>query len=134
MKILRPLLLALCLLAFSGMAAARDHDRHGRPDHHGWQDRHGHYDRHDRYRHRDYRRDDYRRHDYRVVHHYGPRYYGPRHHWQRGHRYGGPVYVVRDYRHYRLRHPPHGYHWVRADNDYLLVAIATGVILDIATR
>jgi Ni/Co efflux regulator RcnB len=41
---------------------------------------------------------------------------------------------VRDYGYYRLRPPPRGYHWVRADNDYLLVAIATGVILDIALQ
>jgi hypothetical protein len=40
--------------------------------------------------------------------------------------------VVHDYGHYRLRPPPRGYHWVRADNDYLLVGIATGIILDMA--
>lgn len=56
-------------------------------------------------------------------------------HWQRGHRYNGPMYVVRDYGHYHLRRPPHGHQWVRdRDNKYLLVAIATGLILDIATR
>ncbi|MEP7185093.1 MAG: RcnB family protein, partial [Rhodanobacter sp.] len=67
------------------------------------------------------------------------RYYGPapryvvRHdRWARGHRYHGPNYVVSNYGYYRLRPPPRGYHWVRADNNYLLVAIATGVILDIA--
>ena len=64
------------------------------------------------------------------------RRYGYRHgahgHWERGHRYYGPNYVVSDYGYYRLRPPPRGYHWVRANNDYLLVAIATGVILDIA--
>lgn len=54
--------------------------------------------------------------------------------WQRGHRYDGPIYVVRDYGHYRLHAPPRGYHWVRADDRYLLVAIATGIIMDIATR
>jgi len=42
--------------------------------------------------------------------------------------------VIRDYRHYQLRSPPRGYHWVRANNDYLLVAIATGVILDLVLR
>lgn len=57
-----------------------------------------------------------------------------RNHWQRGHRYHGPTYVVRDYRHYHLRTPPRGQHWVRADDRYLLVAIATGIIMDIATR
>lgn len=60
-----------------------------------------------------------------------PRYYG---HWERGHRYYGRNVVVYDYSGYRLRPPPRGYHWVRENNDFLLVAIATGVILDIATR
>lgn len=54
--------------------------------------------------------------------------------WQRGHRYHGRHYVVRDYGHYHLRRPPYGHHWVQADGKYLLVAIATGLILDIASR
>lgn len=63
------------------------------------------------------------------------RHRGHDHRWERGHRYDGPIHVVNDYRDYRLREPPRGYRWVRADNsDYLLVAIATGVILDIATH
>lgn len=117
MKTLYSLMLALPLLAGSGAALAghdhghgRGHDRHGRQDHRG----HGH-------------RDDRRP---VVVHRRGHD-----RHWERGHRYGGPVYLVHDYRHYRLRPPPRGYGWVRADtNDYLLVALATGIILDIATR
>jgi Ni/Co efflux regulator RcnB len=41
-------------------------------------------------------------------------------------------YVVTDWRRDRLREPPRGYHWVRSDNgDFLLVAIATGVIVDL---
>ncbi|HEY9131665.1 MAG TPA: RcnB family protein [Dyella sp.] len=41
-------------------------------------------------------------------------------------------YVVEDWRSYRLREPPRGYHWVRSDNgDFLLVAVATGVITDL---
>jgi len=41
-------------------------------------------------------------------------------------------YVVTDWHHDHLREPPHGYHWVRSDNgDFLLVAIATGVITDL---
>ena len=39
--------------------------------------------------------------------------------------------VVYDYGRYRLRPPPRGYHWVRVNQDYLLVAIATGLIFDI---
>lgn len=43
-------------------------------------------------------------------------------------------YVVGDWRAYHLRQPPRGYHWVRSDNgDYLLVAIASGLIASIVT-
>lgn len=35
-----------------------------------------------------------------------------------------------DWNHYHLRRPPHGYHWIRVDDDFVLVAIGTGVILD----
>jgi Ni/Co efflux regulator RcnB len=41
-------------------------------------------------------------------------------------------YVVVDWRRDRLRQPPRGYHWVRSDNgDFLLVAIASGLIADL---
>lgn len=40
-------------------------------------------------------------------------------------------YVVYDYGRYRLRPPPRGYYWYRDGNDYLLAAIATGLILDV---
>ena len=37
-----------------------------------------------------------------------------------------------DYRAYRLRRPPRGYYWVRDERgDFLLAAIATGVIVDL---
>ncbi|NWG53751.1 MAG: RcnB family protein [Hydrogenophilaceae bacterium] len=54
--------------------------------------------------------------------------------WRRGdrvpHYYRDRYVVVRDYHRYRLYDPPRGYHWVRDDRgDYLLVGIATGVIL-----
>ncbi|TCV92163.1 Ni/Co efflux regulator RcnB [Luteibacter rhizovicinus] len=60
-------------------------------------------------------------------------------HWERGHRapdvYRRDDYVVNDYRSYRLREPPRGYHWVRSDsNDFLLIAITTGVIADIVSQ
>jgi len=145
MKLIRRLLIALALLTTGSFALAAPGpgpDDHGRHGHDRGYDRH-HDDRrwHDDRRHGDWRRD-YRRHDdrrygyyHRDYRHAGPRYYPVRHHrWERGHRYHGPSYVVRDYRYYRLRPPPRGYHWVRADNDYLLVAIATGIILDYALR
>ena len=41
-------------------------------------------------------------------------------------------YVVTDWHREHLREPPRGYHWVRSDNgDFLLVAVATGVIADL---
>lgn len=40
-------------------------------------------------------------------------------------------YRVDDWQQRRLRKPPHGYRWVRDDNNnYFLAAIATGMILD----
>jgi Ni/Co efflux regulator RcnB len=40
--------------------------------------------------------------------------------WHRG----TPV----DYRHYHLNAPPHGYEWREVDGNYVLAAVATGVI------
>ncbi|GGJ99217.1 hypothetical protein GCM10011394_05440 [Luteimonas terricola] len=70
-----------------------------------------------------------------VVVHHPSAYRGPPP-WARGRHYGyagyAPTYVVRDYGPYGLRHPPRGYHWRRSDaGDFLLVAIATGIIADV---
>ncbi|HEX4333908.1 MAG TPA: RcnB family protein [Usitatibacter sp.] len=58
------------------------------------------------------------------------------HHYQKGERLRAEdhrnEYVVNDWRERRLHEPPHGYHWVRNGDDYVLAAIATGVIADIA--
>lgn len=55
--------------------------------------------------------------------------------WRRGGRlppeYRHRAYVVDDWRVHRLRPPPRGYQWVAVGGDYLLVAIATGVILEV---
>jgi Ni/Co efflux regulator RcnB len=129
MKLISRLLIAVALLSTGSFALAdQDHGGHDRQGHdRGRNDRGDH--QHDRgHGDRRWRGDDQRRYGYRDG---GPRYYGG-HRWERGHRYYGPTYVVRNYGYYRLRPPPRGYHWVRADNDYLLVAIATGVILDMA--
>jgi Ni/Co efflux regulator RcnB len=45
--------------------------------------------------------------------------------------YYAPAYVVRDYSVYQLREPPYGCRWVRVDNNVVLAAIATGVVLDV---
>jgi Ni/Co efflux regulator RcnB len=82
-------------------------DNHRGPDRHDWDGRRN--DRPDHFRH-------------------GP---GPR--WERGayipRDYRGRQYVVNDWRGHRLAPPPRGSHWVGVGGDYLLVGIATGVIM-----
>ncbi|MFH7044886.1 RcnB family protein [Paucibacter sp. JuS9] len=60
---------------------------------------------------------------------------GPDHSFHRGDRlpsyYRSRTFVVEDWRGHRLSSPPRGYHWVQTGSDYLLVAIATGVILQL---
>jgi Ni/Co efflux regulator RcnB len=60
---------------------------------------------------------------------------GPRHDMRRGQRlsseYRSRQYVVDDWRGHRLSAPPRGCHWVQTGGDYVLVAIATGLILQI---
>ena len=140
-RITASLLAALALATAPGLALADDWD-HG--------DRHGHHDdrrddrrdwRDDRRDWRDDRRDSrqgyregYRDADYRP----GPPPHAPAwgYRYSRGARYydayRGPVYVVQRYPDYHLRRPPPGYHWVRDDRgNFLMVAIATGIIADI---
>jgi Ni/Co efflux regulator RcnB len=56
-------------------------------------------------------------------------------HWHRGDRvsddYRGSRYEVRDWRGHHLSEPPRGYHWVQVDGDFVLAAVATGVIADV---
>ncbi|MBN9476179.1 MAG: hypothetical protein ABS43_20260 [Bordetella sp. SCN 67-23] len=105
---------------------------------------HGHYDKHDRGDHRrwdDRRRDRDYRHGYhdgyrdapRVVHRgWSP---PPPHRWARGDRlpnyHRGGYYVVNDWHSRRLYRPQPGYQWVQMGSEYLLVAIASGVIASI---
>ena len=60
---------------------------------------------------------------------------GPNHEYYRGDRlpaeYRHRNYVVDDWRSHNLRAPPSGYHWVQSGGDYLMVAIATGIIADL---
>lgn len=59
----------------------------------------------------------------------------PHSEWRRGGRvpteYRGRNYVVNDWRAYRLQQPPRGYQWVGVGGDYVLAAIATGLIAQI---
>lgn len=133
MKMFISTLLATALLGCSGLALAQPD--HGDRGDHGWYDQgrghgHGHGHGHDR----GDDDDGYYRDDRGPGHGHGPGrdWVPPGHRWERGHRYDGRVVVIRDYDEYRLRPPPRGYHWVRGDDgQYLLVAIATGIILDI---
>jgi Ni/Co efflux regulator RcnB len=102
-----------------GAMANRGHDE-GRYDHRDARDGH---DRRDegRYGHED-------RHDRHDFYYYGAR--GPE--WHRGGRvpaqYRERQYVVDNWREHHLSPPPRGYHWVQVGNDYVLAAVATGII------
>ncbi len=60
---------------------------------------------------------------------------GPNHDYYRGGRmpaeYRHRQYVVDDWRGHNLRAPPRGYHWVQSGGDYVLIAIASGIIADV---
>lgn len=113
-KLIASALLALSVAA-SGSAFAqrgdRGNDYNDRNDYAQRQDNDG-YNR-DRY---DRERNDRDRHD------------GPRSH---GRDYRDNRYVVNDWRARRLSAPPRGHHWVRAGDDYVLAAIATGLIAQV---
>lgn len=56
------------------------------------------------------------------------------HHWQRGERMGYNNWQNAqriDYRQHHLRAPPRGYEWRQSNGDYVLAAVATGVIASI---
>lgn len=116
----------------------RDRGRWDNGRHNGW-DRRDRWDRGDRW--------DHGRHNgyyYNSRWHYGPppaAYYGrpgyrPGYEaWRRGaylpSYYRGGGYVVNDYYRHHLRPPPRGYYWYRTGNDYVLAAIATGLIFEV---
>ena len=56
-----------------------------------------------------------------------------RKHWARGNRVPAwqRNYVVRDYDRYGLRRPAYGQQWVKVDNDFLLISLASGIIAGI---
>ena len=110
--------LALCALVFGATAGAVAQDHHD-DDKHRPQDRH---DQHDQ-----------RGHDQRDQH--GPPHKYVRHNeWRKGARMnrndwnrGQRV----DYRAYHLNAPPRGYEWREVDGNYVLAAVATGVIANV---
>ena len=60
---------------------------------------------------------------------------GPDHSWHKGDRipasYRDKRYEVSDWKARHLRQPPRGYHWVQVNGDFVLAAVATGVIADL---
>src|SRR5450830_1138668 len=71
----------------------------------------------------------------RDDHHDDRRGGGPDHSFHRGDRlppeYRNRQYVVNDWRGHHLKAPPRGYQWVQNGADYMLVAIGTGVIMQL---
>ena len=67
------------------------------------------------------------------VYHRPKGYYD--HRWARGEllpkTYYARSYVVVNYQERGWRQPPRGYHWVRVNDDVVLAAIATGIVLDV---
>ena len=72
------------------------------------------------------------RRDGRNYREYGA---GPDHNFRPGDRlpqqYRNHNYVVNDWRAHRLSAPPPGYQWVQTGADYVLIAIATGLIVQL---
>lgn len=108
----------------------RDNSRHdnGRHGHAQQDNRYGnkHDNGHgnDRYTHRDSRYQD-SRHD--------GRHHASNHRWGKGERvpaqYRGHQYVVKDWRGHHLQRPTSGHQWVHVDNNYLLISVATGLVV-----
>ncbi|MEJ8858236.1 RcnB family protein [Variovorax robiniae] len=127
-------------LALSSVGSAFAQDRNHGPDRDGrdgrYEQRDSHYNgRHDNGRHDNGRRYDDRG-DYRDGRQFDRRGYPQPHaEWKRGGRvpneYRGRNYVVNDYRAYHLNAPPRGYQWMGVGGDYVLAAIATGLIAQI---
>jgi Ni/Co efflux regulator RcnB len=109
-------------------------DRHHRGDHRRW-------DRFDRHRAETWRdRAEWRGfHGARRGYWYAPGYGYVRHnpawraYWRRGGYVPAPYrhYYVQDWGYYGLRAPPPGYRWVYADGNFVLMALASGLIADV---
>ena len=125
--------LAVATLGLGQAAQARDDDRRHRHDGPRYEQRHT--DRHEVRRverHVIHHGPRHVQRDVRIVHrHVGHPGHGPR--WQRGHYLPREIrthrHVVVDHRHHpRLYPAPRGHQWVRVDGEFLLVAVATGLI------
>ena len=113
-----------------GRFEQRDDRQDFRNDRHDRNDRDGRDGRDGRFGHRGDRQD-FR--DGRHVDRSG--FPSPHAEWRRGGRvpteYRGRNYVVNDWRGHHLNAPPRGYQWVGVGGDYVLAALATGLIAQI---
>ncbi len=145
----------VCALAasmgFASLSYADDNDRRGRGNEQRFEQR-GHNDRDGRDG-RHANRRDHGRHDNRHGYYNGG-YQGSRGHgyanarndrfypgargpqfYRGGHipaEYRSRQYYVNDWRGHRLSAPPRGQQWVQVGTDYALIAIATGLIINLA--
>jgi Ni/Co efflux regulator RcnB len=83
-------------------------------------------------------RDDHRGDNMMMSHHddHGNSMMMQGHHdWHKGDRIGHDDWNrgehVSDYRQYHLSRPPHGYEWRRVDNNYVLAAMAGGLVASV---
>lgn len=139
-------LMAVCMMASAPAFAQRyDHDNNrndqvqrgddynryqdrGQAERRDWNNRGDRHERNDSYGRNNYGQSNYAYGDY-------SRHDGYRQEMRRvGYlqsEYRGDRYVVNDWRNRRLSAPPRGYQWVQANNDYVLAAIATGLIAQV---
>lgn len=87
------------------------------------------------------------------MHHVAPHYVGPvhvqvpmhggyqphpvtyaGHAWHNGNHYTGGRVVVSDWQMRHLHQPPHGYEWVQSNGQYVMIAVASGVIADVVVN
>ena len=123
---------AIMAMIMSTGGSAFAQGKSDRDDHKGNRDDRGHQNQSQRNGHQDWRDNpghakQAQRRDERGA--------GPNHSYHRGDRlpaeYRHRQYVVNDWRSHRLSAPPRGYHWVQTGGDYVLVSIATGIILQL---
>lgn len=128
--------IVIASMGFSTLAQAEGRGRHRQDDDRWSQQDRGRHDngrRDDRYDHRHDERRDTRGYSRWDGH---PGYYGARGpDFRRGgylpHEYRRPIYVVNNYYGHHLPPPRRGHQWVQVGADYVLIAIATGVIAQI---
>lgn len=120
-KLVTVVVLSLALLPLGSFAQDRL-DGHSQ-DHHS----EDHHFQEDRNRHQPDRRED----NFQGNHHDYNRHYVRHREWRRGHRMNPEDWNRGeriDYRRHHLRRPRRGYEWRQVDGNYVLAAVATGLI------